>query len=111
MMMKKKSKLMQNAGIIRNRLKINAAVNNSSVFKAIQEEFGSFADYIWGFTKGKVIYECDQISSPLSDRISEDLKKRGMKFVGTVIIYSYLQAIGVIYSHEKGCFKYKEESK
>ena len=62
-------------------------------------------------TKGKVIYECDQISSPLSDRISEDLKKRGMKFVGTVIIYSYLQAIGVIYSHEKGCFKYKEESK
>ena len=107
----KKSKLMQNAGIIRNRLKINAAVNNASVFKAIQEEFGSFADYIWGFTGGKVIYECDQISSPLSDRISEDLKKRGMKFVGTVIIYSYLQAIGVIYSHEKGCFKYKEESK
>ena len=82
----KKSKLMQNAGIIRNRLKINAAVNNASVFKAIQEEFGSFADYIWGFTGGKVIYECDRISSPLSDRISEDLKKRGMKFVGTVII-------------------------
>ena len=72
----KKSKLMQNAGIIRNRLKINAAVNNASVFKAIQEEFGSFADYIWGFTGGKVIYECDRISSPLSDRISEDLMKR-----------------------------------
>ena len=64
----------------------------------------TFSDYIWHFTENKIVYETDKTSSELSDAISKDLKKRGMKFVGTTIIYSYLQAIGVIYSHEEGCF-------
>lgn len=93
-----------NKEIIRNRLKIKAAVNNARVFREIQQEYGSFSAYLWHWTKGKVIYENDVVSSPLSDAVSKDLKKRGMKFVGTVIIYSYMQAVGVIYSHEKGCF-------
>lgn len=97
--------LRENKGIIRNRLKIRAAVNNAHIFREIQKEYGSFSDYLWHWTDGKVIYENDAVSSPLSDRVSEDLKKRGMKFVGTVIIYSYMQAVGVIYSHEEGCFK------
>ena len=93
-----------NKEIIRNRLKIKAAVNNACVFREIQKEYGSFSNYLWHWTKEKVIYENDMVSSPLSDSVSKDLKKRGMKFVGTVIIYSYMQAVGVIYSHEKGCF-------
>ena len=67
----------------------------------------TFSDYIWSFSNGKVIYENNKTSSELSDSISKDLQKRGMKFVGTTIIYSYLQAIGVIYSHEKECFMYE----
>ncbi len=82
----------------------NAAVNNARIFREIQKEYGSFSKYLWHWTDEKVIYENDVVSSPLSDRVSKDLKKRGMKFVGTVIIYSYMQAVGVIYSHEKGCF-------
>lgn len=96
--------LCSNKDIIRNRLKIRAAVSNAGIFKAIQAEYGSFSSYLWNWSDNKVIYETGVVSSPLSDRISNDLKKRGMKFVGTVIIYSYLQAVGVIYSHEKGCF-------
>ncbi len=96
--------LCKNKEIIRNRLKINAAVNNARIFREIQKEYGSFSKYLWHWTDEKVIYENDVVSSPLSDRVSKDLKKRGMKFVGTVIIYSYMQAVGVIYSHEKGCF-------
>lgn len=100
----KMDELRQNPEIIRNRLKIRAAVGNARIFRQIQDEYGSFDDYLWHWTKGEVIYENDQVSSPLSDQISKDLQKRGMKFVGTVIIYSYLQAVGVIYSHEDGCF-------
>ena len=85
-------------------MKIRAAVNNARIFREIQKEYGSFSTYLWHWTENKVIYENDVVSSPLSDRVSKDLKKRGMKFVGTVIIYSYMQAVGVIYSHEKGCF-------
>lgn len=96
--------LRNNPGIIRNRLKIRAALTNAQVFREIQKEYGSFADYLWHWTDGKVIYESGQTSSELSDCISRDLKKRGMKFVGTTIIYAYLQAVGVIYSHEAGCF-------
>ncbi len=96
--------LMHNKGIIRNRLKISAAVTNARVFMDIQKEYGSFDAYIWGFTGGEIIYEWDKTSSPLSDAVSIDLKKRGMKFVGTTIIYSYLQAIGIINSHFPGCF-------
>ncbi len=96
--------LRQDAGIIRNRLKIKAAVNNARIFKEIAAEYGSFDKYLWGYTEGQVVYENDQVSSPLSDAVSGDLIKRGMKFVGTTIIYAYLQAVGVIYSHEDGCY-------
>ena len=98
--------LMQDAAIIRNRLKIRAAIKNSGIFKKIQEEFGSFSDYIWSFTSGETVAEEFPLrtTSPLSDAISKDLKKRGMTFVGSTIIYSYLQAIGIINGHEKSCF-------
>lgn len=98
--------LQNNAGIIRNKLKIKAAINNSKIFKEIQKEYGSFDKYIWNFTNNETIYEFDKVSSELSDSISRDLKKRGMTFVGTIIIYSYLQAVGIINSHESQCFKH-----
>lgn len=101
--------LKQDAGIIRNSRKIKAAVENARVFRDIAKECGSFAEYLWGYTQGKVVYENDKVSSPLSDAISKDLKKRGMTFVGTTIIYSYLQAVGVIYSHENGCYLCRQE--
>ena len=101
-------KLLENTNIIRNKLKIKAAINNSIIFIDIQKEYGSFSKYIWSFTNNKIIYEYDKTSSKLSDTISNDLKNRGMKFVGTVIIYSYLQAVGIINSHEKGCFLYNK---
>lgn len=100
----KLEELRENKRIIRNRLKIKAAVGNARVFREIQKEYGSFSDYLWHWTENQVVYEKGLASSPLSDAISKDLKKRGMKFVGTVIIYSYLQAVGVIYSHGEGCF-------
>lgn len=101
---KKLAELQNDPGIIRNRRKISAAVVNAEIFYSIQREFGSFSDYLWGWTGGKVIYETGLTSSPLSDAVSKDMKKRGMKFVGTTIIYAYLQAVGIIYSHEAGCF-------
>ena len=103
------AELMQNPGIIRNRLKISAAVTNSRVFLEIQKEFGSFDRYLWGFTQGQVVLNTDdevRASSELSDRVSTDLKRRGMKFVGTVIIYSFLQAVGVVNDHEMDCWRY-----
>ena len=105
----KVNELLQNKDIIRRRGKINAAINNAKIFIEIQNEFGSFSNYIWGFTNNKIIKNKTGkliISTPLSDKISKDLKKRGMKYVGTVIIYSYLQAIGIVDDHEKDCFKY-----
>ncbi len=102
----KKAALRADKGIIRNRLKIEAAVVNAQVFMAIQKEYGSFSEYLWSFTEGKTVYETGKASSPLSDLVSKDLRKRGMKFVGTTIVYSYLQAVGVINSHEKGCWLY-----
>ena len=101
--------LRENPGIIRNKLKIHAAVANAKVFKQIQKEFGSFSNYLWNWTDGEVIYETGLTHSELSDQVSEDLKKRGMKFVGTTIIYSYLQAVGIIYSHEEGCFCFDKQ--
>lgn len=100
-----RSRLMSDAGIVRNRLKIDAAIRNSRVFLSIVKEFGSFDRYIWSFTRGRVINEPYNLrtSSPLSDGISKDLKRRGMKFVGTVIIYSFLQAIGVLNAHGREC--------
>ena len=101
--------LMADSGIVRNRRKIHAAVQNAKAFLAIQEEYGSFDRYLWGFTGGQVILNTDdavRASSELSDRISADLKRRGMNFVGTVIIYSFLQAVGVVNDHETGCWCY-----
>ncbi len=143
----KLSELRNNPEIIRNRLKIRAAVTNARVFCEIRHEFGSFSAYLWGRTNGKVIFEQGKTSSALSDALSKDLKKRGMKFVGTLwgrtngkvifeqgktssalsdalskdlkkrgmkfvgttIVYSYLQAVGVIYSHEHDCFLERKE--
>ena len=98
--------LMQDKGIIRNRRKIEATINNTKIFLSIQKEYGTFANYIWSFTDNQVrYYDIKIVSNELSDEISKSLKKMGMKFVGTVIIYSYLQAIGVINSHAEDCFK------
>lgn len=99
--------LINNKRIIRNKLKIKASINNAKIFKNIQNEYGSFSNYLKKWTNGNINYEIGLTSSTLSDNISADLQKRGMKFVGSTIIYSYLQAIGVIYSHEKDCFMYK----
>lgn len=106
---KKVSELLENEEIIRSRGKINAAINNAKIFIDIQKEYGSFSKYIWGFTDNKIIKRTSKelpVSTQLSDKISKDLKKRGMKYVGTVIIYSYLQAIGVVNDHDKDCFCY-----
>ena len=98
--------LLQNEGIIRSRLKIAAVIGNARVFIKIQQEYGSFSKYLWHFTDGKVqrygIFPC-QAKNALSDEISRDLRRRGMKYVGSVIIYSYLQAVGVINDHELQC--------
>ena len=104
----KKASLKQDAGIVRNRLKIEAAVTNAQAFLVIQREFGSFDHYIWSWTDGKTLREVGLTHSSLSDAVSRDLKKRGMKFVGTTVVYAYLQAAGIIDSHEKGCFLHKE---
>ena len=96
--------LCRDSGIVRNRRKINAAVENARIFREIIGECGSFSNYLWNWTGGEVIHQRGCTSSPLSDAISADLKKRGMKFVGTTIIYAYLQAVGIIESHEDGCF-------
>ena len=98
------AELLSNEKIIRNRLKIKAAINNAKIFKEIQKETKSFSNYLWHWTDYKIIHETGKTSSALSDAISKDIQKRGMKFVGTTIIYSYLQAVGVINSHEKDCF-------
>ena len=94
---------MNDKSMVRNRRKIDATIQNAAVFLEIQKEWGTFSDYIWHFTENKVVYENDKTSSPLSDLISKDLKKRGMRFVGTTIIYSYLQAVGIINSHDDEC--------
>ena len=108
---KKIEELKNNAGIVRNGRKIIAAINNAKIFMQIQKEFGSFSKYIWGFTNGEVIKNIDDnfvTTSSLSDAVSKDLSKRGMKFVGSTIIYSYLQAIGIINDHELSCDWYNK---
>lgn len=100
------ARLLGDTGIVRNRLKIRAAVANAKAFLQIQQEYGSFASYLWGFTQNQVLREPGDLRlthSPLSDAVSKDLQGRGMKFVGTVIIYSYLQAVGVINGHDLTC--------
>ena len=93
----------------RDRLKIQAAVTNAQAFREIQKEYGSFSEYLWHWTEGSVIRENGKTSSELSDAISKDLKKHGMKFVGTTVVYAYLQAVGVIWSHEDECFCRQED--
>ncbi len=107
---KKITALMQDEGIIRNRRKIEASIHNSCIFLEIQKEFGSFDNYIWGFTRRKTIPEsCDlRTTSPLSDEISNDLRKRGMRFVGSTTIYAYLQSIGIINGHTAECFRHPQ---
>lgn len=106
--------LLEDAGIIRNKLKINATITNSQSFIAIQEEFGSFSKYIWNFIDGKPIknnlkdYRNAPANTALSDTISKDLKKRGFKFVGSTIIYAHMQATGMVNDHEVSCFRYNE---
>jgi DNA-3-methyladenine glycosylase I len=105
-------RLLADAGIIRNRLKILAAINNAKRFLEVQKEFGSFSRYIWGFVGGKpVVNRLKSFSqmparTALSDRISQDLKARGFKFVGSTIVYSHLQATGVVNDHLVTCFRY-----
>lgn len=102
----KVEELRENSGIIRHKGKITSAINNAQIFIEIQKEFGSFDEYIWGFTDGEIIKAEYFTESDLSKRISKDLKKRGMKFVGPTIIYSYLESIGIIDNHQEHCFKY-----
>lgn len=98
--------LLSNEKIIRHKGKITSAINNAQKFIEIQMEYGSFDNYIWSFTDGEIIKAEFKTESDLSKEISKDLKKRGMKFVGPTIIYSYLESIGVIDNHEENCFKF-----
>lgn len=106
--------LLQDSGIIRNKLKIKATITNARAFMEIQNEFGSFSSYIWNFTDGKPIknsvtyYKNAPANTPLSDAISKDLKKRGFKFVGTTVMYAHMQATGMVNDHEVTCFRYNE---
>jgi DNA-3-methyladenine glycosylase I len=108
--------LLQDAGIIRNKLKIKAAIINAQAFMHVQQEFGSFSKYIWGFVGGVSINNCVKTiadlpaKTELSDVISKDLKKRGFKFVGSTIVYAYMQAIGMVNDHTAECFRYKQLS-
>lgn len=106
--------LLEDAGIIRNKLKIKATITNAQAFMDVQKEFGSFSKYIWGFVDGKPIknklnnHKEAPPTTPLSDVISKDLKQRGFKFVGSTVIYAHMQATGMVNDHEKDCFRYHE---
>ncbi|WP_296384496.1 DNA-3-methyladenine glycosylase I [Winogradskyella sp.] len=106
--------LLQDAGIIRNKLKVKATITNAQAFMKIQDEFGSFSKYIWAFVDGKPIknklknYKNAPANTPLSDAISKDLKKRGFKFVGSTVVYAHMQATGMVNDHEETCFRYNE---
>jgi len=109
---RKIKKLLGDAGIIRNRLKINSAVINAKAFLEIQKEFGSFDKYVWRFVKGRTIKRkrgaAPQAQSPESDALSRDLALRGFKFVGSTICYSFMQAVGLVNDHEASCFRYNQ---
>jgi DNA-3-methyladenine glycosylase I len=108
------AELLQNAGIIRNRLKINAAVINAKLFLEIQEKHGSFDSFIWAYVNNTPVvghwerFDDMPLTTAISDKISKDLKKMGFKFIGTTIIYSFMQAVGMVNDHLKSCFVYKE---
>ena len=103
---KRIEELLKNENIIRNKNKIKAVINNAKVFIKIQEDYGSFYDYIKTFTKGQIFHERGLTESELSRTMVKDLKKRGMKYLGPITMYSYLQTVGVINSHEENCFLY-----
>ena len=106
--------LLGDPGIIRNRLKVEAAVGNAKAFLAVQEEFGSFSDYIWRFVDGKPIRNKWKsrndvpVTTPASDALSKDLKKRGFRFVGSTTIYAHMQATGLVNDHLVGCYRHRE---
>jgi DNA-3-methyladenine glycosylase I len=108
----RQARLLLNAGIVRNRLKIGSTVTNARAFLAVQREFGSFDRYLWAFVDGRPLRRRARSGAALaarnalSDRISKDLKRRGFRFVGATIIYAYLQAVGVIDDHMRSCFRY-----
>ena len=102
--------LLSDPGIVRNRRKVRAAVENAEIFLQIVKAYGSFRQYLLSFAGDRILVEEHQVTNALSDAISADLKKRGMKFVGSTIIYAYLQAIGLIDSHEEGCFLYTKHA-
>jgi DNA-3-methyladenine glycosylase I len=109
----RKAKLLLDPGIVRNRLKIDSTVTNAQAFLEVQREFGSFDQYLWSFVNGRPVINAPTAGSgvpartELSDRISKDLKKRGFRFVGTTILYAYLQAVGVVNDHSRDCFLYR----
>lgn len=111
---KKIDSLIEDAGIVRNKLKINATIGNAKAFMEVQKEFGSFSNYIWGFTNAKPIknkvknYKEVAPTTALSDALSKDLKKRGFKFVGSTVMYAHMQATGMVNDHEVSCFRYHE---
>jgi DNA-3-methyladenine glycosylase I len=111
---KKIDSLLLDAGIIRNKLKVNATITNAQAFMKVQDEFGSFSKYIWTFVEGKPIqnkwedYRDAPANTLLSDTLSKDLKKRGFKFVGSTVVYAHMQATGMVNDHEIGCFRYNE---
>ena len=100
------TELLDNKDIIRNKLKIRASINNSRIFRDMVKEYGSFYNYLKEYAGETTIYETGVTTNAISDAISADLQKRGMKFVGSTIIYSYLQAVGIIYSHDEECEMY-----
>lgn len=110
---KKYQELLQNESIIRNRLKIQSAIINAKLFMEIQKEFGSFSNFIWAFVDGKPIINCFKhrsevpATSTISDAISKTLKKRGFKFVGSTVMYAYMQAVGMVNDHTTNCFRFK----
>lgn len=114
---KKKAELLQNEGIIRNRLKVDSIVTNAKAYLKIMEETGSFSDYIWSFTEGKQIHNGFKTlkevppKTAVSDLMSKELKKKGFKFVGSTICYAFMQAVGIVNDHTTDCFRYKELTK
>ncbi|MGB1248024.1 MAG: DNA-3-methyladenine glycosylase I [Chitinophagales bacterium] len=110
----KEAELLQDAGIIRNKLKVKATISNAKAFMEVQTEFGSFSKYIWSFVEGKPIKnefktlaDCPA-KTTLSDTLSKDLKKRGFKFVGSTVMYAHMQATGMVNDHTTDCFRYDE---
>ncbi len=102
--------LAADTGIIRNRRKLRSAVENAKIFLALQTEYGSFFNYLKQYWNGEIIYDCDSTRSTLSDAISTDLCARGMKFMGSIIVHSFLQAVGIVYAHDRSCDSYYQNS-